>query len=209
MRAPALALAALAGCAAPVLDETPVRAPRADTDEPRSSSFALDGVPLGTGRAALPLPDGRAVLVDDDARLVLVEGETRAPLLDAVVGRPALLDDARVIAARATDLGESDLWIVPVDGSRPRALAAHAGADGQPFVLDDGRVLFVSDRTGVASVYVVGADGRGLAQLTNASARPGALGGAFVPPPVLWLEQRGAVVAYDAGDRVVRLEVPR
>ena len=74
-------------------------------------------------------------------------------------------------------------------------------------VLDDGRVLFVSDRTGVAAVWIVEPARQQARQLTNHSARPGRLGAAFVPPPVAWTRQRGSVVEYDAGDARVVLDV--
>jgi hypothetical protein len=220
-----MALAPLGCDGSRVLDErseralvaTPVSAPRAESDEPLAVqlelSSALGRQSLGVGRGGLLLPGGAAVVLDEERRLVLHGPARQRPrlLLEDVLEVPALLPDGRLLATRATDLGESDLWLVRLDGEPPRALAAAPGADGQPLLLGDGRALFVSDRTGVAAVFFVGLDGSGLRQLTNQSARPGALGAAFVAPPVAWLrvEQHGAAtrVVYDAGDHIVALDV--
>ena len=125
---------------------------------------AADGsetrLPHTRAAALWPTPAGvsRVVVVDHDARLFVQQGPTRRALLDQVVGTPVVLDSQRIVAARQTEPGESDLWILTADGQPPRALAAAPGADDSAFVLDDGRVLFVSGRTGVASLWVVAAD---------------------------------------------------
>jgi hypothetical protein len=142
---------------------------------------------LPAARAAALWPkDGRArvVAVDADARLVLVEGAIRRPLLDHVVGAPVVVDATRVLAARETEPGETDLWLVSDDGAPPRALAAAPGADDSPQLLPDGRVVFVSGRSGVASLWIVDqTPGAAPRQLTNIGERPGALSSSFVPPP--------------------------
>lgn len=115
------------------------------------------------------------------------------------------LDGGRLLVSRSTDVGESDLWIVPRDRKRPRALAAAHGADEMPFVLSDGRIVFVSTRTGVASLWIVNQDGTGLRQLTNVGVR--ASDPRFVPPPVAYLEQRGARVFYDDGTLTRSIDV--
>ena len=201
----------------------PASAPRAETDEEPLFHASIDGddrvQPLGLVRHAFMLPDGRALTVDATRTLWVTDGERTARLLDGVLGVPVLRTDA-VVAARATAPGESDLWLVPLGApaadatetrrAPPRALAAQHGADGQPFVLDDGRVLFVSDRTGVASVFLVdpARDLHRAAQLTNVGERPGALSPAFVRPPVSWIAQDGARVRYVDGDRERTLDVP-
>lgn len=187
-------------------------APAPETDEVPTSVVALssaDGamLDLGDARAARLHPNGGALVVDGDAQLSWVKGDSRRPLLDSVVGRPAVLDDGRVLASRSTDLGESDLWLVTLDGAPPRALTATAGADGQPFVLEDGRVLFVSDRTGVAALYVVEVDSKQVRQLTNHHEVAGRLSERFVPPPVGEPWQKGERVFYDAGDAIWSVDV--
>lgn len=184
----------------------PVAAPRAESDE--RPSFALRvGEHTLRGRAAIALIDGRAALIDDAGALLLVDAGRRTKLLDGV--REVIdLGDGRVLASRSTDVGESDLWIVRLDRKAPpRALAAAHGADTTPFLLDDGRVLFTSTRTGVASLFIVALDGSGLRQLTNKNAKPGALGDAFVPTPAGAIAQDGARVTYDAGDALWTVDV--
>lgn len=189
-----LAPAFLAACTTAVVEE---RA-RPESDERPLATFHVDGVDV-QGRAALTLEDGRVLIID--ARDALRFASSKRPLLDGVRA-VADLRDGRVVASRSTDVGESDLWLVPLqprDGP-PRALAAEKGADEMPLVLDDGRVLFVSTRSSVASLWIVAPDGTSLRQLTNADARPGALGAAFVPSPVEYVASEGARVTYDAGD---------
>lgn len=186
--------------------------PLPETDEVPTSALAIAAengamLDLGEAREARLHPKGGALVVDGDARLFWVTSDARRPLLDSVVGRPALLRDGRVIAARATDLGESDLWLVTTDGAPPRALTATAGADGQPFVLEDGRVLFVSDRTGVAALYIVDVESRQATQLTNHGEQPGRLSERFVPPPVREPWQQDGRVFYDAGDAIWSLDL--
>lgn len=136
--------------------------------------------------AALWPKEGRArvVAVDAAARLVIIEGAVRRPLLDHVVGVPVVVDATRVLAVREAEPGETDLWLVSDDGGPPRALAAAPGADDSPQLLPDGRVAFVSGRSGVASVWIVDqTPGAAPRQLTNVGERPGALSSSFVPPP--------------------------
>lgn len=210
---------ALAGCT-DVLDASPEgelvalssKAPLAETDEVPTAEVALAGRDgalqrFGDARDARLHPRGGALVVDGEARLTWVKDGARRALLDGVVGRPAVLEDGRVIAARSTDPGESDLWLVTLDGAPPRALTATPGADGQPFVLDDGRVLFVSDRSGVAALYVVDPTTREVTQLTNQGERPGALSSRFVPPPIREPQQEGARVIYDAGDGIWSVDI--
>ncbi len=212
---------ALVGCTAEVIDASADEAllavehsaPRAETDEVPTATVALerrDGrvQELGDARAARLHPRGGALVVDANAALSLVQGDGKRALLDSVVGRPALLPDGRVVASRSTDIGESDLWIVTLDGAPPRALTSTAGADGQPFVLDDGRVLFVSDRTGVVGLYVVDPATREVTPLTNQGERPGRLSDRFVPTPAIGEpRQEGTRVIYDAGDGIWAVDI--
>ena len=198
-----------------VIDARPLLPTRAETDE--RPSFTLDHhtndtTSLGQGRGALALANGRVALVNNEGALFLVDGALRTPLLDQVTSAPIALPGDRLLASRSTDVGESDLWIVTLGaGSHapPRALAAARGADGLPFLLEDGRLLFVSTRTGVASIFVVELDGTQLRQLTNVGLKPGRLGDRFVPPPIAGdgMRQQGALVLYDAGDATWSIDV--
>jgi hypothetical protein len=191
-----------------------------ETDEPpafsiahlRDDSGARDHLhALPAARAALLLDADRVLLVDTERRLLLRTPKGSATLLDTIVGAPARLQDGRVIAARETEPGESDLWVLDPDAPAkpPRALAASEGSNELPFVLADGRVLFVSGRTGVAALFVVDPAGGEPTQLTNRNARPGALGTDFVPvylgddPPT----QEGDVVTWRSGDDTFTLDV--
>ena len=105
--------------------------------------------------------------------------------------------NVRVVAGDAP--GESELLV------GDRALAPHPGPDELPLLLDDGaQVVFVSGRSGVASLWRVDVDGGGLLQLTNRGQRPGHLDDRFVPPPARSMRQEGDDVVYDDGSGRVR-----
>jgi len=64
--------------------------------------------------------------------------------------------------------GNSDLWIMEPDGTRPKQLTVDAQNNFRPAVTPDGRSLvFVSDRTGVPHLWRMDLDGGHLKQLTN------------------------------------------
>lgn len=108
------------------------------------------------------------------------DGRTVVVALDAD-GFPALhaIDVARGVrtpiggrGAAGVDLGPDDrivyeqrrydanLWSQAFDGSPPRRLSPSARYDAQPALSPDGqRVAYVSNRDGIGSVWVVGADG--------------------------------------------------
>lgn len=176
-----IAPAFLAACTAAVVDDSV----RVESDERPRSSFLVDGAPIHA-RNALTLVDGRVLVIDVDDALRFAHART--PLLDHV---RSVVDagHGRVVASRTTDVGESDLWLVALDrSSPPRAIAAERGADEMPLVLDDGRVLFASTRTGRASLWIVGLDGSSLRVIPD------------VPPPVAYAHVNGTKVSYDAGD---------
>jgi hypothetical protein len=203
------------GCSGPtVLDEADGAALLQVSSSPAmadSDDVPVLGVVLSAadGRETR-LPDARAAALwpaasaDADARLLVQQGARRRQLLDGVVGEPVVLDNTRVIVARQTEPGETDLWMVTDDGQPPRALAAAPGADDSALVLHDGRVLFVSGRTGIASLWIVDADPMATPrQLTNQGQRPGALTSSFVPPPATTPTQQGSAIVYDGGDGTV------
>lgn len=149
----------------------------------------------------------RVVAVDAGARLIAIDAGQRRPLLDHVVGAPVVVDATRVIAARETSPGETDLWIVGDDGQPSRALAGAPGADDSPSVLADGRVVFVSGRSGVAALWIVDADPAATPrQLTNHGEVPGALSSSFVPPPEGPVTLEGNTLVY-SDDTGLRREV--
>ena len=154
------------------------------------SSLALSG-PVGIGCSAPP-----PALVPESERGVDVGADLTPPLS---------LPDGRALRVIAGgDPGETDLFL---DGV---ALAPHAGPDELPLLLTGGaqQVVFVSGRSGVASLWRVDVDGADLVQLTNLGQRPGHLDERFVPPPARSMTQDGDDVVYDDGSgRVVRVPV--
>lgn len=180
-----IAPAFLAACTAAVVED---RA-HPESDERPLSTFTINGSAV-RARAALTLDDGRVLVVDADDALRFADAPT--PLLDRV---RSVVDagNGRVVASRSTDVGESDLWLVALDrSSPPRAIAAALGADEMPLVLDDGRVLFASTRSGRASLWISHLDGSSLRPIPDA------------PPPVAYVRVAGTKVTYDAGDGDLR-----
>ncbi len=100
------------------------------------------------------------------------------------VGSPAVSPDGRLVAFTVTTFskeenkGESDLWLVPSDGSaEPRRLTWQKGADGNPAWSPDGRTLaFVSKRgeDEVAQLYLLPMAGGEAEPVTDLPIAPGA-----------------------------------
>lgn len=71
----------------------------------------------------------------------------------------------RTTTSQADNSRNSDIWVVPADGSAPpRALYASAASDNSSRWLPDGRLLFISTREGKAQLY--------LGQTSGAEPRP-------------------------------------
>jgi len=119
-----------------------------------------------------------------------------SPSAGQALGPPALLSDGSRVESRAGDEpGESDLVLVEKDG-RERRLAPAPGPDDLPTALPDGRVVFVSGRTGLASLFVVDPKTDAVRQLTNRGLRR--VGPDFVPPPARRIEISERTLRYDA-----------
>src|SRR5947207_13060466 len=95
-------------------------------------------------------------------------------LLTAVrVGDPQVSPDGKRVAftrtTTALDSGKrnSDIWVVPSDGSAPaRALIAGEKTENTPRFTPDGkRIAFISNRDGAPQVYVSDVDGGGAKQV--------------------------------------------
>jgi hypothetical protein len=138
-------------------------------------------------------------LTADDA-LVRIDrrgGQTR--LLEAVQGKPALLDDGSVaIARRGNEPGETDIWLSP-PGVPARPVGAGPGPDDFPIALTDGRIAFVSGRSGIASLWIADPRANSVLQLTNRGLEPGRPLDGFVPPPLEVISVSAAHLIYDAG----------
>ena len=114
--------------------------------------------------------------------------------------------DALLVTAYEEDRVGSDLLLVDLADGLRRRLTDTPGVDDRPVWSPDGRkILFVSGRTGIASLWVMGRDGSGMTQVTNKGIR-GGIGRApegFVPVPlstktIVW--EGGEKVTYAAGD---------
>ena len=92
------------------------------------------------------------------------------------VGRPALSPDGRLVVFPVTvqllekNRGNSDLWLVPSDGSAPpKRMTWQEGADASPAFSPDGkRIAFVSKRTeDQPQLYVLPVDGGEAERITD------------------------------------------
>jgi dipeptidyl aminopeptidase/acylaminoacyl peptidase len=127
------------------------------------------------------------------APTAVVEAQAKRPmsvedLLTAVrVGDPQLSPDGRrvLFTRTTTDLASgkrnSDIWMVPVDGSAaPKAFIESPKGDDTPRYMSNGRVAFISSRGGTSQVYVADADGTNAKAVTHLAA--GAQGPLVVSP---------------------------
>jgi len=223
----AAATLAVAGCqgqavwderdgAVVLTEQSRVAMPESD-DVPAHTAVVVDHdghehrLPLS--RAAIVWPKagvtGRVAFVRDDNVLVSKTARGARVLLDGVIGAPAIYDADHVIAARQTEPGETDLWLVSDDGAPPVAIAPGPGADDTPIALADGRVVFVSGRSGVASLWLW-TKGQEPRQLTNVGEVPGALSSSFVPVPEqgTWVSEAASALTYEVDGRAVRVALP-
>jgi dipeptidyl aminopeptidase/acylaminoacyl peptidase len=120
---------------------------------------------------------------------------TIADLITAIrVGDPQVSPDGqRVVFVRtttdsATGKRNADIWVVAADGSgHPRPLIAGSGGDDTPRFLADGRIAFISGRSGTPQVYLADGAGRHVRAVTR-------LSGGVQPPLVV--SPDGRRVAY-------------
>jgi TolB protein len=175
-----------------------------ESDAPPEYELWLRGpasvpTPIATGARSAVLGSDAVFVVGSDGVLRRIRDGRAVTLVDRVLGRPALRGDREIVVARAGDEpGESDLFLVDEVG-QSRALAPARGPDDLPVVLPDRRVVFVSGRTTVASLFVVDPDTGALEQLTNRGLVAGRGLSGFVPPPARSLEFFEGALRYDAG----------
>jgi len=83
---------------------------------------------------------------------------------------PVWSPDGKQIAFASTRDGNFEIYVANRDGSNPRRLTNHPGADITPTWSPSGtQIAFTSDRTGTPQIYLVGSDGLGLRQVTHES----------------------------------------
>ena len=95
------------------------------------------------------------------------------------VGNPSISPDGRQIVFsrswvdKVKDERVSNLWIVDVEGTRPRELTSGTWRDSAPVWSPDGkRIAFLSDRDGTNQLHVLWVDTREVAQLTHLDQAP-------------------------------------
>jgi len=134
---------------------------------------------------------------------------------DLVVGNPAVSPDGlRVAFEGARPPARADVYVMPVAGGAPEAVAADPALDAGPAWAAGGAVLFFgSSRGGSYQLWRVNADGTGLAQVTRDAASALSCGAAACPvngrpaPSPGGGEVAFTRVATGARSRVVVLDV--
>jgi hypothetical protein len=96
---------------------------------------------------------------------VMVRGDDEAHKFDQTVSSQG------VAAYSSIRTGRYEIWTIPLAGGTPRQVTSLGAYAGNPAWSPDGsRIAFDSTKDGVQQVYVVGADGKGLARLTEGDA---------------------------------------
>jgi hypothetical protein len=118
----------------------------------------------------------------------------------------AILADGSVVSSRPGDEpGETELWLEPASpNDEPRVLFPAPGADDRPTVLLDSRLLFVSTRTTIASLWIADLQTNQLTQLTNRGLSAGKpRDHTFTPPPHGPITVHKDSISYDAGGGLI------
>jgi hypothetical protein len=149
---------------------------------------------------AAALGDSAIFAVTSENVLVRIDPDGgQTALIERAQGKPAVLADGSVAVARASaEPGETDIWLSTGGAARP--IAEGPGPDDMPIALPDGRLAFVSGRSGIASLWIADPSSERVTQLTNRGLVPGKpLGEEFVPPPLELLGVSATELRYDAG----------
>jgi Tol biopolymer transport system component/HEAT repeat protein len=114
------------------------------------------------------------------------------PVVKALPSTLSWSPDGREIAFVSKSDGNTEIYVVGINGSPPLNLTRHSGMDDSPVWSPDGtKIAFVSDRDGNYEIYVMNPNGSNPINLTNDPARddslcwsplPRALPKAILPP---------------------------
>ncbi len=114
---------------------------------------------------------------------------------------PAWTPDGRQLVATLTRDGNSQLYVVGLNGEEPRRLFSSSGIDTEPTFASDGRLYFVSDRGGGPQIYRGALSGGGVERVT--------FGGNYAISPTI--SPDGRTLAYiargEGGFRVVVMDL--
>ena len=78
-----------------------------------------------------------------------------------------LLDEPAITEGKIAFVYADDIWVAGPDGSNPRRLTSHAGAEQKPYFSPDGRhIAFTGSYDGNVDVYVIPAEGGEPTRLT-------------------------------------------
>ncbi len=176
---------------------------------PLGSLWSLDLVrgvfsPFTPGNEALPWtawsPDGRQIAYSRTDGSILVkpaDGSAEGKVIASGLPNPAPTDwspDGRFIAIRIQDVktGSMDIWVVPVDGSKPYPFIATPAREVPDKFSPDGRWLaFLSDESGREELFIAPFPGPG-------AKRQVSKGGAETAG---WLGDGHQIVYVQSGDR--------
>lgn len=142
-----------------------------------------------------------ALLPESEGPRTEVGTKALLPARGAVISRPVAGDEP----------GETELFYQPASAAEEaRVLFPAPGADDRPALLPDGRLLFVSTRSTIASLWIGDLATGELTQLTNRGLAAGKSreGRIFTPPPHGPIAIKDQAIEYDAGGgRIVRVEL--
>ena len=163
--------------------------------EPTSSATPM--IPLRTAAAGLLL-----LAAIPSSAVAQASGRRPMTITDLItairVGDPRVSPDGRrVLFVRTTTDSvtgkrNADIWAVASDGSgQPRPLIAGPGSDDNPRFLADGRIAFISARSGTPQVYLADAAGGHVRAVSRIS-------GGVQPPLVVSPDGRRVAYVSDA-----------
>lgn len=177
------------------------------------ASGALSSTGIEDALAALRTGDGRFVVLTTDERLVLHDGRREIRELAAWAAEPSLDMAGRQVAFVAAvegqdraELGDATRLVsLDIVAGRLTVLSDDADASAPLFVPDGSAVLYVTTRSGVASIARVAATGGEPTLLTNEGLVD--LGQGFVPVYDLEHAWSGDVLVYASITRDERSEL--